>query len=97
MLRVKIAVGGVEMGFGGGAVRIFIGRAAIMKRFEHALRLDDPPIREIKIGVRLRDDIPAVLLLGLQHLYVSGREELEALLGCHGDRGSGSGERSARG
>ena len=53
-----------------------------MRRFEHALRLDEVPIGEIKINVKSRDDIPA-LLLGLQHLYVSGREELEALLGCH--------------
>ncbi len=53
-----------------------------MRRFEHALRLDETPIGEIKINVKSRDDIPA-LLLGLQHLYVSCREELEALLGCH--------------
>ncbi len=53
-----------------------------MRRFEHALRLDEVPIGEIKINVKSRDDIPA-LLLGLQHLYVSCREELEALLGCH--------------
>ena len=52
-----------------------------MRRFEHALRLDETPIGEIKINVKSRDDIPA-LLLGLQHLYVSCREELEALLGC---------------
>ncbi len=53
-----------------------------MRRFEHTLRLDEVPIGEIKISVKSRDDIPA-LLLGLQHLYVSCREELEALLGCH--------------
>ena len=53
-----------------------------MRRFEHALRLDETPIGEIRINVKSRDDIPA-LLLGLQHLYVSCREELEALLGCH--------------
>ena len=53
-----------------------------MRRFEHALRLDEVPIGEIKINVKSRDDIPA-LLLGLQHLYVSCREEWEALLGCH--------------
>ncbi len=53
-----------------------------MRRFEHALRLDETPIGEIKINVKSRDDIPA-LLLGLQHLYVSCREELEGLLGCH--------------
>ena len=52
-----------------------------MRRFEHALRLDETPIGEIKINVKSRDDIPA-LLLGLQHLYVSCREELEGLLGC---------------
>ena len=58
-----------------------------MRRFEHALRLDETPIGEIRINVKSRDDILA-LLLGLQHLYVSCREELEALLGCHvtGDR-----------
>ena len=53
-----------------------------MRRFEHALRLDERPVGEIKINVKSRDDIPA-LLLGLQHLYVSCREELEALLRCH--------------
>ena len=53
-----------------------------MRRFEHALRLDERPIGEIKIDVKSRDDIPA-LLLGLQHLYVSCREELEALLRGH--------------
>ena len=53
-----------------------------MRRFEQALRLDEVPIGEIKINVKSRDDIPA-LLLGLQHLYVSCREELEGLLGCH--------------
>ncbi len=53
-----------------------------MRRFEHALRLDETPIGEIKINVKSRDDIPA-LLLGLQHLYVSCREEWEGLLGCH--------------
>ena len=53
-----------------------------MRRFEHALRLDETPIGEIKINVKSRDDIPA-LLLGLQHLYVSCREELEGLLDCH--------------
>ncbi len=53
-----------------------------MRRFEHALRLDETPIGEIRINVKSRDDIPA-LLLGLQHLYVSCREELEGLLGCH--------------
>ena len=53
-----------------------------MRRFEHALRLDEVPIGEIKINVKSRDDIPA-LLLGLQHLYVSCREEWEGLLGCH--------------
>ncbi len=86
MLRVKITVGGVEMGFFRGfmgeSVRIFVGRAAIMRRFEHALQLDETPIGEIRMNVKSRDDIPA-LLLGLQHLYVSCREELEALLGCH--------------
>ncbi len=40
-----------------------------MRRFEHALRLDEVPVGEIKINVKSRDDIPA-LLLGLQHLYV---------------------------
>ena len=50
-----------------------------MRRFEHGLRLDETPINEIKISVQSRDDIPA-LLLGLQHLYVSCREELEELL-----------------
>ena len=86
MLQVKIAVGGVEnglfQGVQGGSVRIFVGRSAIMRRFEHTLRLDEVPIGEIKINVKSRDDIPA-LLLGLQHLYVSCREELEGLLGCH--------------
>ncbi len=86
MLRVKIAVGGVEMGFlrgfRGESVRIFVERAAIMRRFEHALRLDERPIGEIRINVKSRDDIPA-LLLGLQHLYVSCREEWEGLLSCH--------------
>ena len=53
-----------------------------MRRFEHALQLDETPVGEIRINVKSRDDIPA-LLLGLQHLYVSCREELEALLGCH--------------
>ena len=63
-----------------------------MRRFEHALRLDETPIGEIRINVKSRDDIPA-LLLGLQHLYVSCREELEALLGCHvtADRDPGNG------
>ncbi len=53
-----------------------------MRRFEHALRLDETPVGEIRINVKSRDDIPA-LLLGLQHLYVSCREEWEGLLGCH--------------
>ncbi len=53
-----------------------------MRRFEHALRLDETPVGEIKINVKSQDDIPA-LLLGLQHLYVSCREEWEGLLGCH--------------
>ena len=54
-----------------------------MRRFEHALRSDETPIGEIKMNVKSRDDIPA-LLLGSQHLYVSScREECEALLGCH--------------
>ena len=82
---MKVTVGGVEMGFlgvSGGAVRTFVGRAAIMRRFEHALRLDETPVGEIRMNVKSRDDIPA-LLLGLQHLYVSCREEWEGLLGCH--------------
>ncbi len=53
-----------------------------MRRFEHDLRLDETSINEIKISVQSRDDIPA-LLLGLQHLYVSCREELEELLRRH--------------
>ena len=59
-----------------------------MRRFEHDLRLDETPIGELRIGVKSWDNIPA-LLLGVQHLYVSCREELEALL-CHhvtADRG----------
>ena len=39
-------------------------------------------IGELKINVRSRDDIPA-LLLELQHLYVSCQQELEALLRRH--------------
>ena len=42
----------------------------------------ETPINEIKISVQSWDDIPA-LLLGLQHLYVSCREELEELLRRH--------------
>ena len=58
------------------------GRATTMRCFEHDLRLGETPIGEIRIDVRSRDDIPA-LLLGLQHLYVSCREELETLLRRH--------------
>ena len=62
-----------------------------MRRFEHDLRLNETPISEIKVGMKSRDDIPA-LLLGLQHPYVSCREELEELLRRHvmADRGSGA-------
>ncbi len=55
-----------------------------MRRFEHALRLDETPVGEIKINVKSRDDIPA-LLLGLQHLYVSASCSLSSR-----DRGIGN-------
>ena len=67
-------------------MRIFagdtFGKATTMRCFEHDLRLGETPIGEIRIDVRSRDDMPA-LLLGLQHLYVSCREELETLLRRH--------------
>ena len=63
-------------------MRIFVGKATIMRRFEHTLRLNEGPIGEIKMNVKSWNDIPS-LLLGLQRLYVSCREALEALLGCY--------------
>ena len=90
MPSMKIAIGGMEMGvfsgFGAFLERIFagekVGRGTRMRCFEQDLRLGETRIGELKIDVRSRDDIPA-LLLGLQHLYVTCREELEALLRRH--------------
>ena len=53
-----------------------------MRCFEHDLRLGETPIGELRIDVRSRDDIPA-LLLGLQHLYMWCQEELETLSRRH--------------
>ena len=64
-----------------------------MRRFEHALRLDETPIGEIRINVKSRDDIPGVAVgIAASVRVVSGGMGRVTGLPC--DSGSGSGERS---
>ena len=64
-----------------------------MRCFEHDLRLGETPIGELRIDVRSRDDIPALLLgLAASVRVVSGGVGNVVAPAC--DDGSGSGERS---